>query len=118
MDGLDCLGLVLEGLRRLGVEARDPWDELRDEWQAGIRDIALSAGDEWERIAPPVGGWRHPYGIREGDVLVTGRDGVPSHVALAIDADVGLHTVEHLTSHILPHERCARRLLWVWRHKG
>lgn len=115
--GFDCLGLVLAGLRVLGIELSDPWPRLEERWAEGWREVGEIAPDGFVRIdpSPQDGLWPRPFAFREGDVLVTGSHGIPQHLGLAIDAHSGLHIRRLQFSRLIPHEVFRDHLLWAWR---
>lgn len=91
----DCLGVVREFLRRTGVDATDPWEnlELRLRWRGEDSDVR----DDF----PP--GWR-PVDLEleelvVGDVASTngGR-----HVAVHIGGGLALHATHKLGTRISP----------------
>ena len=86
-EGMDCLGIVLAGLEvlRPDLELDDPWEAIRDDWEAGIRPEVVPP--EWEEIAAPVACYR------PGDVLFVLADGGPNHVALYIGDNLVLHSM-------------------------
>ena len=38
-EGLDCLGVVLLVLASQGIRTNDPWQERKDAWRNGWRDM-------------------------------------------------------------------------------
>ena len=49
-DGIDCLGLTLAVLERVGIPAPDPWAHVHDAWRKGELDAATGFGAGWRRI--------------------------------------------------------------------
>lgn len=76
--GLDCLGVVLLVLERMGMPAFDPWATLQEAWRNGWRQIDEAVPDGWTRL--PRGA-----GLRPGDIVITQSEGQPSHVVIVIE---------------------------------
>lgn len=108
--GLDCLGIVLEGLRRLGIEAEDPWSALKQEWHRGWRPRDLDVPVGWVRATP-----RAP--LEAGDVLGHGQTQVVDHLALMLPAGLVLQSTQQHGSVIFPLRRITMRIREVWRWK-
>ena len=96
-DAYDCFGLVLEVLRRVGIDWDWPlaraFEQGDTETLSGIIMAAVVSGP-WELVEPP---------LTCGDVLVMATDGRWSHVAPMVTDKHCLHitktsTGAHLTS--------------------
>lgn len=87
--GLDCLGVVLLGLRRMGLPAFDPWAAWSRAWRAGWRSIEEAIPEGWRRV-------QQGEGLQAGDVLITMEMGSPSHIALLVD---GMHVLTSVDGH-------------------
>jgi cell wall-associated NlpC family hydrolase len=87
----DCLGLVLEFLRRVGIDARDPWAEEAERWLA---DRATTIGQRmlpgWQEL--PQEGW-----LEVGDV---GESEAGRHVCVYVGGQYVLHTSRRSSSYL------------------
>lgn len=85
-EGLDCYGVVLVGLERLGLPMLDVWEQWRDRYLDGWRDYEEAVPNGWE--------WHSPgSAVLEGDVLVTRDRGIPRHLGLAVRIDGALRVL-------------------------
>lgn len=106
--GVDCLGIVLLGLHRLGIEAEDPWSALKTEWHRGWRPRDLDVPVGWATVK--VGAPMQP-----GDVLGYGPGSTVDHVALLLPAGLVLQSTKQSGSVLFPITRLRSRILEVWR---
>jgi len=104
--GMDCLGLVLAGLQRLGFDWPDPWLSIQGAWERGERPISACVPDGWKEV--PVS---EP--LRRGDVLVTGDRS--QHIALALGAGWVLHTTATTGSHLARERALRGKLRFLFR---
>ena len=81
----DCLGIVTEGLRRLGIPWQDPWDRVAEQWQQGQRPIGAAIPEGWQELPADTP-------LVAGDVVLSLAEGTPSHVSLALGRGNLLHT--------------------------
>ena len=85
----DCLGLTLEGLRRLGIVYERDWDVPdgdRDRFAQAFAEF--SHDEDWREIAERY--------VRSGDVVMLGHSQTRlSHVAMMVPGGV-LHTAKQL----------------------
>ena len=78
-EGLDCYGVVLLGLERLGFPMLDVWSSWKGHYENGWREFDQAVPDGWA--------W---HGVDEilvpliGDVIVTRDRGVPKHLGLRV----------------------------------
>ena len=64
--GLDCLGVVLVKLAQHGLALPDPWQQLADDWRAGLRiGVGALMPADWRQV---------PAASRPCDVLLVGGD--------------------------------------------
>lgn len=108
--GLDCLGIVLEGLRRLGIESEDPWSALKQEWHRGWRPDDLYVPVGWVRCD-------RRTSLQPGDVLGYGHTPIVEHLALLLPAGLVLQSTRENGSVIFPLRRITMRIREVWRWK-
>lgn len=76
--GLDCLGVVLEVLSRMGLKAFDPWRAWQSAWRRGWRNVSEAIPEGWVRVA-------RGAGLQPGDVLITEEDGLPTHIVVVVE---------------------------------
>lgn len=107
-QGADCLGIVLLGLEQLGVRLVDPWHQISARWSDGWRELHEVAPEGWVELPPT----ERP---RVGDVLVSGKDGIASHVSIVADDGWHLTTSRGRGSHLERLRDLPRKLLWIWR---
>ena len=62
--GIDCLGVVVEIARHLGLPLGDPWREIEAAWRNGTLDTASGFPAGWQRIGSRI------EQLRDGDVLL------------------------------------------------
>lgn len=94
-DGVDCLGLTLAVLWRIGIPAPDPWHSVHEAWRKGALDAATGFGPGWRRIE------RDEIGL-DGDVLLFTLRGVrAAHVAVLLRGYV-LHATPEAGVHAQP----------------
>ncbi len=103
-DALDCAGVVLELARRRMRPLRDPWDQVREQWQAGqqVPGHAFSAG------------WRRVDGAPADDDVVILESAREQGVGYVLDGYVWTASVEHGV-YRAPLARLAPRIRQVWR---
>lgn len=104
VGGADCKSLVLEFLRRIGVEAQDPWDVVAAQWHAE---------HELATTAPSAGRWvAVEDGLPQaGDVGETSDAG---HVCVCVGGGYALHAVRDSASCLLPLHRSRAQRWWRW----
>lgn len=103
VDGIDCLGLTLAVLERIGIPAPDPWHSVHEAWRKGDLDAATGFGPGWRRIEVA------EIGL-DGDVLLFDVWGCrAAHVAVLFDgyvlhatAEVGVHRKPWTVGHESP----------------
>lgn len=64
---VDCLGVVLLVLQRLGIPLADPWPRFVSDWSAGCDPGSMlerDPGEGWKRTVPV-------HATRDGDMLIT-----------------------------------------------
>ena len=117
-QGVDCLGIVLLGLKRMGIEADDPWNALAIEWHRGWRptDLALPIG--WLKAT-------HGSPFEPGDVLGVAdqqakgpQKDTCQHVALMLPGGLVLQSSARYGSAIFPLARLRMRVVGHWRWCG
>lgn len=92
---VDCLGLTLLVLERLGLSAPDPWQQVHEAWRNGQLDAATGFGPGWRRIE------RDEIRL-DGDVLLFTLRGVrAAHVAVLLRGYV-LHATPEAGVHAQP----------------
>jgi cell wall-associated NlpC family hydrolase len=77
-SGLDCLGVVLLVLERMGLPSFDPWAVWADAWRRGWRQIEQAVPDGWSRLSDGAL-------LRPGDVVITQSEGHPTHVVIVVE---------------------------------
>jgi len=80
LDGLDCYGVVLLGLERLGIPMLDVWESWQAKYANGWR--------EYDQAVPEGWAWHDPDEEllpRAGDVVVTRDRGIPRHLGLRVE---------------------------------
>ena len=106
--GMDCYGLLIEAMAILGKKVPDFWQEVRDAWKNGWREVS--------EVTPV--GW-HSIPLEEaerGDVcLMRGDDGLETHLGLFVAQDRILTTFEGMGSVMVPACRLHPRIVKVWR---
>lgn len=76
-EGLDCLGVVLVGLDRIGMPMLDVWQYWRGQYAEGWRDYEEAVPEGWA--------WHTAVGCyRQGDIIVTRDRGMPRHLGLVV----------------------------------
>lgn len=109
--GVDCLGLTLVVLERLGVPTLDPWRNIHDAWRRGDLDAATGFGPDWRRIEVS------EIGL-DGDVLLFDVGGCRArHVAVLLGGHVVHATPEagvNLRPWTVGHERPSQ----AWRYSA
>lgn len=112
---IGCWGLVVEVMRRAGVDAGDP--ETRTPARsyptlhhAGIARCAEILSDEtqWEEVPGPA---------RPGDVALFGVGGAVEHAGVILDGGLLLHAVKSAGVVCVPAARMAGSLLGLVRHR-
>lgn len=108
--GVDCLGLTLAVLQRIGIPAPDPWRDIHTAWRSGSLDAATGFGSNWRRIEPS------DVGL-DGDVLLFDVGGCrAAHVAVLFAGHVA-HAASGIGVNLRPwtlgHERPAQ----AWRYQ-
>lgn len=93
-SGMDCYGVVLEVLERLGLPMFDVWEQWREAYWDGWRAYRHAVPDGWEWLEPEASA-----DLREGDVLVTRDAGVPRHLAVVVEARSGLGALTAFDPH-------------------
>lgn len=106
--GADCLGIVLLALEQLQVRMVDPWLQIAARWQDGWRSLREIRPEGWMELPPDT----PPQG---GDILVSGKDGIPDHVSIAVDDGLHLTSTRPHGSTVRPFREVRPRLLWIWR---
>ena len=100
--GSDCLGVTLEFVRRIGIDAGDPWAELESRWRFGVSDARPHARAQWARVDGPP---------RVGDVAVTKRG---THLAPYVGGGMVLEATENAGTVLMQVRRLPKDLEW-WR---
>lgn len=102
-EGMDCLGIVLEGLRALGMPAEDPGDRLAKRFAEGWREFRDGVPADWKR--------EHLADTRAGDLLLIERRGVEDHCALDL-GDGYLLVADRTGSHLVRRDRVKAASRW------
>lgn len=116
-DGFDCWGLVLEVLRRRGIDASDVFAREDQETVKMLQDGTPS--DLW--IAQLFPGWRRVEAADLGDVVVfRDIDGDATHAGVLVTPAHFLHTMKRTGTVLtrLTREPWATLLCGVYRHDG
>jgi cell wall-associated NlpC family hydrolase len=77
-SGLDCLGVALVVLERMGLPSFDPWAVWADAWRHGWRNLEEAIPPGWSRLP-------HGAGLRPGDVVITQSEGQPTHIVVVVE---------------------------------
>lgn len=106
----DCLGIVTEALRRLGIPWQDPWERVAEQWERGERPIGAAIPDGWRELpaATP---------LQFGDVVLSMSKGTASHVSLALGRGNLLHTTESTGSLIVRDRILRGKVVAVFRRQ-
>lgn len=107
-QGLDCLGVVLEVLERMGLPAFDPWAAWQGAWRRGWRNIAEAIPDGWERL-------ERGTGLLPGDVVIVEQDGVPTHVVIVIGDRRVVSAMKRQGVVLLPQRWAEQHMHSAWR---
>lgn len=108
--GVDCLGLTLAVLERIGIPAPDPWHNVHEAWRTGELEAATGFGPGWRRIEVAEVGL-------DGDVLLFDVGGRRAgHVAVLLRGHL-VHATNEVGVHLKPwtvgHETPAQ----AWRYQ-
>lgn len=109
--GIDCLGVVLAGLRvlRPDLQIRDPWAVLRETWDLGQIEPEVAFPGDWRDLPA------HAK-LREGDVLILRDLEGPNHLGLVLGPGHQVLHAKERTGTILTRARRLRsRIVRVMR---
>lgn len=112
-DGADCYGLILLWYKNeLGIALIDPINDLKHFNDADERDLFMSnIGSEWIALGKTEQPRRHDVALlRNGSVN-------PNHVAVFIDPENMLQTLEGPGCHIAKFAKWRPRTFRIYRHK-
>lgn len=106
VGGTDCGGICWEFCRRAGIDARDPWAIIAEQWREPDRSIGVEAG-------LVVGGWERCDDVERlvGDI---GESASGDHVAVYVGGGYALHARRGSTSSLLPISRAPLARWWRW----
>ena len=94
LEGLDCLGLVLECCHRDRIEMCDVWATWKQAYASGWRDFELAIPPGWEFIELSM--------LGRGAVLVLEADDLPCHLAYVLSGSRVLTTTSATGAVSLP----------------
>lgn len=112
LAGFDCYGGAILYWKLRGRELPDFWPMIAARWTAGDRVIEHLTPPGCVTLTPP---WPAPLLLQDCDLLVTGKQSTPSHIAAAVDQWHVLHTARGRRSRLIPAEQLFPELLWIWR---
>lgn len=110
IKGLDCWGLVIQCINRMGIETPDPFklngkDAIpKEDWAAWI----YQQFSGWKRLDEPV-----PFSV----VVFANKDGIPDHAGVMIDHQRFIHCVRKAGVIIGRLDKCPYKLLGAYEYR-